>query len=367
LSVLHELDKMLEILKILLREREIKVSELQQRLNMNKKSFESLVYLLEYLGVIKVENETASLPSQVYSVLFEPLLVHEGTEQLLREILTGETRFRGENLKIPAMIVPLLLLRSVIPYFGLILRDAEKDGELKLDSQKKRFLYDFFSPFKFDYRGFIEKWSKMKFTADEFYDLWFLLNRRLPTIIQTKSKYAIPVIKKKKEKRPEDRKYECQDKNIIERAEKAKIDELTSREIDDRFYNIPLESLRAFFKVQDSQKAKIIHSDIEYPKANLRRLIKIDIDIEKILEYVKHIKKSKGQITLNVYTNGVLRWDYFDDKGQVPPLFLTSDGIYGNNDDLNQFPKQIVKRQSKYLLKLTERIIGGKQFGRPNG
>jgi hypothetical protein len=361
---------MLEILKILLRERKSKVSELQQRLNMNKKSFESLVYLLEYLGVIKVESETVSMPSQVYSVLFEPLLIHEGTEQLIREILTGGTRFRGEDLKIPAMIVPLLLLRSVIPYFGLILRDAEKEGELKLASQKKEFLYDFFSPFKFDYKDSLEKWSKMSFTADEFYDLWFLLNRRLPTIIQTKSKYVIPITKEKKERRPESRKraraYHL-DKGIIKGVDKEKINEISPHEIDDRFYNIPLESLKAFFRLEDTKKGKIIHNDIDYPKADLRKLIKVDIDLEKILEYVKHVKKSKGQITLNVYTNGVLKWEYFDDKGHVPPLFLTPDGIYGNNNDLSRFSKQMVKRQSEYLLKLTERIIGGKRFGRSNG
>lgn len=367
MSVLHQLDKMLEILKILLKERKIKVSELQQRLDMNKKSFESLVYLLEYAGAIKVKNETMSMPSQVYSILFEPLLIHGGTEQLIREILTGGTRFREEELKIPAMLVPLLLLRSTIPYFGLVLRDAENDGELKLHPKKKEFLYDFFSPFKFDYKGFIEKWSKLHFTADEFYDLWFVLNRRLPTVIKTRSRFAAPVIKEKKGIRPEDRRVERLDEKIIESAKEAKIDELVSREIDDRFYNIPLESLRAFFKVEEAKKGKIIYNDVDYPETNLKRLIKANIDLEEILEYVRHVEKSRGQITLNVYKNGVLKWEYFDNKGDVPPLLLKSEGIYGDNDDLKRFSKQRVKRQSEYLLKLTERMSGAKEFGRPNG
>lgn len=367
MRALRELDKMLDLLKILLKERKSTVSELRQRLHMSKKSFESLIYALEYAGAIKIENETLSMPAQVYSILFEPLLIHEGTEHLVQEILTEGTRFREEDFKIPAMIVPLLLLRSVIPYVGLILRDAEKEGKLKIDSRKKEFLYDFFSPFKFDYKDSIEKWSQMHFTADEFYDLWFLLNRRLPKIIRTKSRYTVPIIEEKKRIRPEDREAERLDKKIIEGVRETKINELVSHEIDDRFYNIPLESLRAFFKVEDTRKGKIINNDVDYPLTNLTRLIKVNIDLEKILEYVKQVEKSRGQITLNFYKNRVLKWEYVDNKGDVPPLLLTPEGIYGNYEDLKRFSKQRVKRQSEYLLKLTERINGEKKLGRSNG
>lgn len=354
---------MLEMLKILLKERQVKLSDLQQRLHMNKKSFESLVYLSEYSEVIVVDNQIVSIPAQVYSILFEPLVIHEGTEQLIQEVLTGRTNFRQKELTIPSMLVPLLLLRSIIPYFGLVLRDAENDGELELDPEKKEFLYNFFSPFKFDYKGFIEKWSMLDFTSNEFYNLWFVLNRRLPKVIKMTSKYATPTIKKEKWIRSEKSKLERSDKKKIESVLKVKIDKKVTREIDDRFYNIPLESLRIFFKMEGFKKGRIIYNNIDYPEKNLKSLIKTNIDLEKILEYVRQIEKSRGQITLNVYKNGVLKWLYFDQKGDVPPLILTAEGIFGDNDDLKRFSKQRVKRQSEYLLNLTERISGEKKLG----
>lgn len=351
-----ELDKALKMLKILLEDGKSQISDLKQRLNLNEKDFTTLVYVLEYTGIIKIQNKTVSLSSQTYSILFEPLLIHEGTEQFVRETLAKGRTFDKEQLQIPAMLVPILLLRSMIPYFGLILRDIEKDNEFRLNKQQREFLYDFFSPFKFAYEGSIEKWKKLPFSADEFYDLWLTLNRRLSTIIQTESKYPEHIAEAKKSEKPKFRKLK--QAKIHEKTKIARIPDLEKRGIDQRFYNIPLEALKAFFRGDDREKGRVIHEHSNYPKNNLEQLINIEIDLQKILAYVTQVEKSKGQITLTDYENEILKWEYLDKKGEVPSLFLTSEGIYGNKENLKQFSEQRIAHQTGYLLRLIKKISG---------
>lgn len=353
---LNELDKTLEMLKVLLKEGKTPISDLQQKLKLDEKDFTTLVYVLEYVGIIRIQNKAVSLSSQSYSILFEPLLIHEGTEQFVRETLERGRTFDKEQLQIPAMLVPILLLRSMIPYFGLILRDIEKDNEFRLNKQQKEFLYDFFSPFKFAYKDYIEKWKNSPFSADEFYDLWLTINRRLSTIIQTKSKYPVYIAEEKSSEKPKFSKRKIP--RIRKKTKIARIPDSEKHEIDQRFYNIPQEALQAFFRGDDRNKGRVIYEHSNYPKNNLRQLINIDIDLHKIRAYVPQVEKSKGQITLTNYENGILKWEYLDEKGKVPSLFLTSEGIYGNKENLKQFSEKRIEHQTGYLLTLIKRISG---------
>jgi len=350
----HEIDKMLQLLKRLIEERKSRIPDLQQRLGMSATDFVSLVYVLEYLGVVEVKNDVINMTGQSYSLLFEPLLVHEGTEQFVREIQDGMARFNDDNIKIPALLVPILLLRSLIPYFGLILRDIEKTEELELDNEKKEFLYDFFSLFKFDHSFSIKRWNRLSFTADEFYHLWFLVNRSLPEIIKTRSRYEVETTEKKEAEKIVTT-NRLQELSVKKNSDKEK-SRKSSPEIDDRFYNIPIESLKAFFEDKKEDKPKITHNNADYPMDNLVRLIKINIDTQRIVNSLEHYEQTRGQINLNVYRNGILKWDYFDERGKVPPLFLTCEGIYGDKSDIVQYSKRRVMRQSKYLQKLIERL-----------
>lgn len=118
---------------------------LQKRLGVNSTDFISMIYVLEYLGVAEVKNDVINITSESYSLMFEPLLTHEGTEQLVTEIQNGTARFNEENVRIPALLIPILLLRSLIPYFGLILKDIERTEELNLSEEKREFLHSFFT------------------------------------------------------------------------------------------------------------------------------------------------------------------------------------------------------------------------------
>lgn len=349
----QDLKKTLEMLKILLGEPRIKASDLRKKLGMSEDSFLSLTCALDYSGIIKTEKDMVRMSAQWYSLLFEPLLVHGGTEQLVDEIVNGDSQFTRDSLSIPAILVPLLLMRSIIPYFGLVLRDIEKTEELGIDDRKKEFLYDFFSPFNFDYKKASEKWEQLHFSSDEFYSLWFLVNARLPAIIRVKSRYPT-VTAFDKESKLEIEKNKTQQRNAEHIALSVKPKESEVPKQVARLYNLPLNILKAFFEDAERDRVRIIRKDEDYPTDSLTRLLGVNANLEKILEHLSKNGESRGQITIVVYKN-VLEWQYFDERGNVPPLFLTNEGIYGNGNDLKRYSEQKVKRQVKYLSQLIER------------
>ncbi len=297
-----------------------------------------------------------SMSAQSYSLLFEPLLTHEGTEQFVLWIQNGTERFNEENITIPALMIPILLLRSFTPYFGLILRDIEKKENLGLDVEQKEFLHDFFSLFKFDYGQSMKKWKNLSFTGEEFHHIWLLVNQALPMIIRTSSKYELAPLNKDERKFPQSEKTKEINKESI-KIPKTEDQKTTSTNsvMDRRFYNIPVENIKAFFGEIEKKTPQIKYNSSMYPMDNLIKIVDLKLTLSKLVNQLAEYANDTGQITLNVYQN-ILKWDYSDEKGDVPPLFLAPEGIYGDKTELKHYTKQRISHQARYLKELLGRL-----------
>jgi hypothetical protein len=352
-----ETSKMMQLLKVLLEERKSQIKDLEQKLSIHNAELIPLVYILEYLGIVEVKGDMVSMSAQSYSLLFEPLLTHEGTEQFVLGIQNGTERFNEENIKIPALMIPILLLRSFTPYFGLILRDIEKKENLGLGVEQKEFLYNFFSLFKFDYGQSMKKWKNLSFTGEEFHHIWLLVNQALPTIIRTSSKYElVPLNKDEKRSLQREKPKEIIKQPIkIQKPDDQKTTSKANPVMDERFYNIPVENLKAFFGENEKKTPKIRYNSSTYAMDNLIKIVDLKLTLSKLVSQLADYAHGTGQITLNVYQN-VLKWDYSDEKGDVPSLFLAPEGIYGDKTELKNYTKQRISHQARYLKDLLGRL-----------
>lgn len=354
----------LHVVKDLIEREEMTIAELRDRTKLNEKNLDSLLKILQFLNLITIRDDRVNLTSQAYSLLFDPIMAYEGTELLFESMVDRNKNERAKEKsirqisKIPALLVPLLLLRSVVPYFGLILRDLEKDGKLRIRKPNRDFLFEYFSPFEIDFKNKIKSWKFSGFTFDEFYDLWIEINKQLPGSIKTKSNF--PLIEhedrilrevKKEEKRKRREKLKIKDVKAVSK---------TKPQISDRFFGIPKEKLEHFFgarkKVQEGKK-QILHVDSDAP-SRLVKLLNADVQINNLIEFTRFHKRTKGELVVKIYRKNKVEWTYKDSKGTVPSLFILEDGIYGEKRTLEKFSEDKVKRQVLYLKRIIDESSG---------
>lgn len=290
-------------------------SELRKRLKITYKKMDSLLNVLEYLDFIELQQETVYIKSNIYSLLYEPLKYANATQTFLSQIINHETKLSGD-FTIPAHLMPLLLLRSIAPYFGLIIKDIERDGDLHLSPIKKACLYDSFSTFKFD-NGSTKQFANLKFNSDELYYLWFHINKKLISVINTKSS------------------YDSKDIRIENKSTRIS----------------PIISIDNYLPIND----KIQHINIinkEFDRKDILLFNESMIDIEKLINKISHSMYSSKNLTINLYKNNVIEWIYEDDKGKLPTMIIMKNGIYIYTHSLLQFNSNKIRHQILYIDKI---------------
>jgi len=184
----------IDILKLLSTSDYISENELRNKLNVPKKNLKSFLFSLEYLNIIEFHKDKIRLKSNILSLLYEPLIYYEGTEYFIKNIMIKKKN-DDNKFQIPAFLFPLLLIRSITPYFGLILKEIENEGLLKLSSDKKDFIINFFEPLNYLNSNKIENSKNLFFSSEEFYNIWYIVNKKLVEKINVKSTQARENIK----------------------------------------------------------------------------------------------------------------------------------------------------------------------------
>lgn len=350
----------LRVVKDLIEREEMTIVELRDRTKLNEKNLDPLLRILQFLNLITIRNKQVNLTSQAYSLLFDPIMAHEGTELFFESLVDRNKKEKSirQISKIPALLVPLLLLRSVVPYFGLILRDLEKDGKLRIKKVNRDFLFEYFSPFEIDFKNKIKSWKFSEFTFDEFYDLWIEINKQLPSSIKTKSNFHLiehedrtKREEKTKEKKKGEEKLQIKDIKAVSKIKP---------QISDRFFGIPKEKLEHFFgaseEVQKGRK-QILLVDSDAP-SSLVKLLNVNVQINNLIKFTRSHKRTRGELVVKIYRNNIVEWNYEDSKGTVPSLFILEDGIYGEKKTLEKFSEDKVKRQVFYLERIIDKSSG---------
>jgi hypothetical protein len=187
----EELELIFSLIKYLIEKGSVTKDEMYLHLNKNEKDVDSILFYLEYLDFININENKISLKSHSYSLFSDIVLFHSNTESFIKNIFINQTKLNDNAFSIPAFLFPLLVVRAIFPYIGLILKDLDTKKLVKLSGEKKKFLFDFFSPFKYSYEDLVKEYKSITFTSEELYELWFALNRILISVINTDSKYGL--------------------------------------------------------------------------------------------------------------------------------------------------------------------------------
>ena len=344
-------DIVLQILGELINNGILTVKALKDRIKIPHKELTYILRELEFLKVVNVRKGEVYLSSQAYSLLFDAVIASRGLERYI------ERHFHKEAIKeirtIPGLLVPILLLRAATPYFGLILRELVKKGEIQIDKDKMGFLLEYFSPRKVDYSSLAD-WKDVDFNVDEFYDLWVVLNKELLNSINIK--------------RPLDHLKPREKRQVPSRpmSQFVKSPTLTQKSdsnlvVEDRYFGIPESSIKTLFGISEESKKKtqIKKTRAKIP-SNLRRIAEIKISLPKILRFVKEHKNKTEGLVVTVYDKA-LRWEFRGKRIIVPTLFLLEDGIYIDERNDRQFSDLDKLNQARYLedcMQISERFYG---------
>ncbi|MCJ7633998.1 hypothetical protein MUP77_16625 [Candidatus Bathyarchaeota archaeon] len=260
---------------------------------------------LQFLDFIVIKNSRVYLSSQVYSVLFDAVSASRGLEKYVGQHFDGNVV--KETRAIPALLVPLLLLRAASPYIGLILQDLEKKGKIQIARNKEELLLDYFSRRPIDYKP-TKNWKEIDFEPEEFYDLWIALNEELSKRIDTSS-------------------------GLFETLGKT-------------------ESLGDFGKTSKSSKESkfgtLIKKAEESIPSNLKMLKAVRISMQNMLAFIHARKNATTGLVITNYGNA-LKWEFTGEKIAVPPMFLLEDGIYIEPRFAGRFSKRVIFNQVNYL------------------
>jgi hypothetical protein len=331
-----------EILNELIKSGSLTIKDLGKAVKIPAKELVYIIRELEFLNLVNVRDEIVYLSSQTYSLLFDVVIASEGLEEYLKRRLDKETI--RETRTIPGFLVPILLLRASIPYYGVMLEELEKNDEIRIDRTKLKFLLEYFSSRKIAYSS-IAAWKNIEFDIDEFYDLWIALNKELLESVELKRKLDYP--KSLKE-------------HIIPTQPLSQLVTSTSTDtkgrtassfvVEDKYFGVPESSVKSLFGIgeEHEERTQIIETSTAVPP-NLRRIIEADISLPKMLRFIKEHKNKTGGLVITVYDKA-LRWQFRGRKLVVPVMFLLKDGIYVDKQDDVGFSETDKLNQARYLI-----------------
>lgn len=344
-------DVVLQILGELIDKGILTVKALRDSINIPNEELIYILQELEFLNIVNVRKGRVYLSSQAYSLLFDAVIASKGLERYF------ERYFRQRAVKeirtIPGLLVPILLLRAATPYFGLILRDLDKKGAIKIGKNKSGFLSEYFSRRKVDYSS-LGDWKDIDFDIDEFYHLWIILNKELSKRIKIESslEHLKPREKPKATSKPMPK--------VVAYPSSA-TSSISSIGVEDRIFGIPEKSLKTLFGI--SEKGKDL-TQINRTKAriplNLTRIKEINVSLPKMLRFVREYKSKTKGLLITIYDKA-LKWEFTGEKIKVPTMFLLEDGIYIDEQNARQFSDLKKSNQVRYLedcVEKSERLYG---------
>lgn len=343
-------DVVLQILSALIDSGILTIEALRDRIKITDEEMTHVLRELEFLNVVSVRKGKAYLSSQAYSLLFDAVVASRGLERYF------ERHFQRKAIKgiptIPGLLVPILLLRAANPYFGLILDELVKRGEIHIDKRKTAFLLEYFSPRKVDYSS-VADWRDIDFDVDEFYDLWIVLNKELLRTINIRRPLD--------HLRPRE-KLEVPSRPISQFAESQASTKRPSRwVVEDRYFGIPESSINKLFGISEKtkEKLKIKKTRAKIP-SKLRKIAEIKISLPKMLRFVKEHKKETEGLAVTIYDKA-LRWEFKGKRMSFPTMFLLEDGIYIEEQTDRKFSNVEKLNQVRYLedcVEFSERFYG---------
>ena len=280
---------------------------------------------LQFLDYVFIKNGKVYPSSQIYSLLFDAVLVSEGLDQFFKK--NFQDAAVRENKTIPGLLVPILLLRAASPFVGDILKDLKEEGKLQIDKNKEDFLFDYFSRRPIDFKP-LKNWREIYFDSEEFYDIWILLNEKLIKRI------GIPT----------------DDKNRTVADNRSKRAPMPSTVVAGSSYvEAPEVSMeKAVAITERSTSRTIIKTTQECIPSNLRKLRAIDISISKMLRFIQEQKSRSKGLVITKYSDA-LSWEFVGEKIEVPTMFLLKDGIYIEERIRREFTELEIFNQANYL------------------
>jgi hypothetical protein len=332
-----------EILDELIKSGSLTIKDLGRAVKIPIKELVYILRELEFLNLVNIRYEIVYLSSQTYSLLFDVVIASEGLEEYLKRRLDKETI--RETRTIPGFLVPILLLRAAIPYFGVMLEELKKNDEIRIDRSKLRFLLEYFSSRKMAYSS-IADWKNIDFDIDEFYDLWIALNRKLLDSVKLKRRIDYP-------RRPEEHGPPTQPLSQLVTPTSTDTKSRTASSsyiVEDKYFGVPESSVKSLFGLGEErrERTQIIETSAGVPP-KLRRIVEADISLPKMLRFIKEYKNKTDGLVITVYDKA-LRWQFRGRKLVVPVMFLLEDGIYVDEQDDVGFPETDKLNQARYLM-----------------
>jgi hypothetical protein len=361
----EELELIFSLIKYLIEKGSVTKDEMYLHLNKNEKDVDSILFYLEYLDFININENKISLKSHSYSLFSDIVLFHSNTESFIKNIFINQTKLNDNAFSIPAFLFPLLVVRAIFPYIGLILKDLDTKKLVKLSGEKKKFLFDFFSPFKYSYEDLVKEYKSITFTSEELYELWFALNRILISVINTDSKYGLTNYNKQAP-------YKKQVK-IIDKLEVGKkydanglvsISRITEKEKPSEFietYKIiekeGQNELKNMVKIIIEKSQYITYINNKLDEYKLEKIHDFNINILKLKQYIEHNYKNNNHLKFNLYENAV-EWIDEEKKLTNPSIYILHNGIYINKNDKDKLNSYKINIQIKYIVNVLKQIEG---------
>lgn len=348
---MKKMDIIMQILGELINNGILTVKALKDSIKIPDKELTYILRELEFLNLINVRKGKVYLSSQAYSLLFDAIVASRGLEKYF------ERHFQKEAIKeirtIPGLLVPILLLRAANPYFGLILHELIKKGEIQIDKDKIAFLLDYFSPRKVDYSSLAD-WKDIDFNVDEFYDLWIALNKELVNSINIKR--PLDDLKPREKPQAPDRPMSqfLKSPTFATKPDSKLV-------VEDKYFGIPESSIKTLFGIDEETKKKtqIKKTRAKIP-SKLRRIAEIKISLPKMLRFIKEHKNKTEGLVVTVYDKA-FRWEFRGRRIIVPTLFLLEDGIYVDAQTDRRFSDLDKSNQARYLedcVEISKRFYG---------
>jgi len=339
-------DRVLQVLEELIEKGILTIEALRDSISISKEELKYILQDLEFLDMVHIDKGRVYLSSQTYSLLFDAVIASKGLERYLERHLGN--RVVKEIRTIPGTLVPILLLRAARPYFGLILRDLIKKGEIRIDKNKLDFLLEYFSSRRLDYAP-LGDWEDIGFEPEEFYDLWIFLNRELSRRVRISPYLSRLTTPKKLNAKSKIRKNATSPPSIS-------TPHISSEE---GIFGIPEGSLKMLFGIseEDQGLTQTVRVNASVP-SNIRKIREMKISLPKMSLFIQEYKSKTKGLVIMIYDNA-LKWEFTGEKIKVPTMFLLEDGIYIDEQTARRFTDLEISNQVRYLedcVKISEKL-----------